>query len=108
MFSANGTNIDYKVEGQGEPLIMISGGIANKSAWRYQTRVFKKFYRVITFDNRGAGKSDKPPGPYTMKMMADDAVGLMDHLGVEKAHVFGHVVGGEWLLKSLQLIILSG
>jgi len=92
--NVNGVNLDYKVEGQGEPLIMISGGGANKSAWRYQTREFKKYYRTITFDNRGVGKSDKPAGPYTMKMMADDTISLMDNLSVEKAHVIGESAGG--------------
>jgi 3-oxoadipate enol-lactonase len=88
----NGINIDYKVEGQGEPLILISGFPSTN--WRYQTVAFKKYYRTITFDNRGSGKSDKPAGPYTMKMMADDTVGLMDHLGIEKAHVLGVSAGG--------------
>jgi 3-oxoadipate enol-lactonase len=92
--NVNGINIDYKVEGQGEPLIMISGAGANKSAWRYQTRVFKKHYRAITFDHRGVGKSDKPAGPYNFKTMADDTIGLMDHLNIEKAHVMGMSAGG--------------
>lgn len=94
MAKCNGINIDYKVEGQGEPLIMISGAGANKSAWRYQTRVFKKHYRAITFDHRGVGKSDKPAGPYNFKTMADDTIGLMDHLNIEKAHVIGMSAGG--------------
>jgi pimeloyl-ACP methyl ester carboxylesterase len=94
MANVNGINIDYKVEGQGEPLIMINGAGATKSAWRSQTRLFKKYYRAITFDNRGVGKSDKPAGPYTFRTMADDAIGLMDHLRIEKAHVLGVSMGG--------------
>ena len=92
--NVNGINIDYRVEGQGEPLIMISGFSSAKNDWRFQTRSFKKYYRTITFDNRGVGKSDKPTGPYTMKMMANDTIGLMDHLGIEKAHVLGISMGG--------------
>jgi len=92
--NVNGINIDYKDEGHGEPLIMISGAGADKSAWRSQTKEFKKHYRTITFDNRGVGKSDKPAGPYSIRMMADDTVGLMDHLGIEKAHVLGVSAGG--------------
>jgi len=92
MANANGININYRVEGQGEPLILISG--TPTTNWRYQTVAFKKYYRTITFDNRGSGKSDKPAGPYTIKMMADDTVGLMDHLGIEKAHILGVSMGG--------------
>jgi pimeloyl-ACP methyl ester carboxylesterase len=90
----NGITIDYKVEGQGEPLIMISGAGSDQSNWRSQTASFKKYYRTITFDNRGSGKSEKPAGPYTIKTMADDTIGLMDHLGIEKAHVLGVSMGG--------------
>jgi pimeloyl-ACP methyl ester carboxylesterase len=90
----NGININYKVQGQGEPLIMIIGAGSDQSGWRYQIGSFKKYFRTITFDNRGAGKSDKPTGPYTMRMMADDTVGLMDHLRIEKAHVLGGSMGG--------------
>jgi len=94
MANVNGINIDYKAEGQGEPLIMINGAGADKSAWRSQTKEFKKYYHTITFDNRGVGKSDKPDGPYTFKTMADDTIGLMDHLGIEKAHILGVSMGG--------------
>jgi len=92
MANINGININYRVQGQGEPLIMISGFPSTN--WRPQTKAFKKYYRTITFDNRGSGKSDKPAGPYTMKIMADDTVGLMDHLGIKKAHVLGMSAGG--------------
>jgi pimeloyl-ACP methyl ester carboxylesterase len=60
----------------------------------FQRGAFRKHYRVITFDNRGVGKTDKPGGVYSMKMMADDTVGLMDHLGIEKAHICGVSMGG--------------
>jgi 3-oxoadipate enol-lactonase len=87
-------NIDYKVEGRGEPLVMIMGLTASRSGWMAQTPFFKKYFQVITFDNRGAGKSSKPPGPYTTKMMADDVIGLMDYLGIKKAHIIGASMGG--------------
>jgi pimeloyl-ACP methyl ester carboxylesterase len=90
----NGIHISYQVEGQGEPLVMIMGFTASRIGWMPQLRFFKKYYRVITFDNRGAGKSDKPPGPYFTKMMADDTVNLMDVLGLEKANIMGLSMGG--------------
>ena len=90
----NGITIDYRFEGQGEPLVMIIGLGSDQSNWRLQTALFKKYYRTITFDNRGAGKSDKPTGPYTINMMADDTIGLMDYLGITKAHILGVSMGG--------------
>jgi pimeloyl-ACP methyl ester carboxylesterase len=82
------------IEGQGQPLVMIMGLGGARSSWRSQKGLFKKYYRTVTFDNRGVGKSDKPIGPYTIKMMGDDTLGLMDQLGIEKAHVLGVSMGG--------------
>jgi len=90
----NGIHISYQVDGEGEPLVMIMGFTASRIGWMPQRRFFKKHYRVITFDNRGAGKSDKPPGPYSTSMMADDTVKLMDVLRIEKAHIMGISMGG--------------
>jgi pimeloyl-ACP methyl ester carboxylesterase len=90
----NSIKINYRVAGQGEPLVMIMGFSAGRIGWMPQTHFFKKYYRVITFDNRGAGKSDKPPGPYSTRMLADDTVKLMDLLGIDKAHVMGLSMGG--------------
>ncbi len=91
---ANGININYTITGHGEPLLMIMGLSADQRGWAPQIGFFKKYFKVITFDNRGAGRSDKPAGPYTIKMMADDTIGLMDCLNIEKAHVMGLSMGG--------------
>jgi len=90
----NGININYRAQGKGEPLVLIQGAYADQNGWIFQTGAFRKHYRVITFDNRGVGKSDKPSGAYSSKMMADDTVGLMDHLGIKKAHILGISMGG--------------
>lgn len=90
----NGININYKIEGQGEPLIIIQGLGMDKSGSNAQLPAFKKHYQVVTFDNRGVGTSDKPAGPYTTRMMADDTIGLMDHLGLKKANILGISMGG--------------
>jgi 3-oxoadipate enol-lactonase len=90
----NGISINYRAQGKGEPLVLIMGYSGDQTGWMFQTRAFKKYYRVITFDNRGVGKTDKPTGAYSTKMMADDTVGLMDHLGIKKAHVLGISMGG--------------
>ena len=89
----NGVNISYKVEGQGEPLVMIMGYSANRSAWMFQILAFKKQYQVITFDNRGVGKSDKLKGPYSTKMMAEDVIGLMRPPGHPESAYSGRVHG---------------
>ncbi|MFU8796915.1 MAG: alpha/beta fold hydrolase [Dehalococcoidia bacterium] len=90
----NGIRIHYHVDGQGDPLVMIMGFSAGRIGWAPQVPFFRNHYRVVTFDNRGTGKSDKPPGPYSTRMMADDTVRLMDFLGIEKAHVMGLSMGG--------------
>lgn len=91
---ANGINIDYSVCGSGDPLVMIMGFGGAKEGWFFQRRACRKYFRVVTFDNRGVGRSDKPPGPYTMRMLADDVAGLMDYLKIDKAHVMGVSMGG--------------
>lgn len=90
----NGISISYKIQGSGEPLIMIMGIASTKKAWLFQTLAFKKYFKVITLDNRGCGESDKPSNPYTIKTMADDTAGLIAYLGIEKAHVLGASMGG--------------
>ncbi len=73
---------------------MVIGLGADQNNWRLQVASFKRHYHTITFDNRGSGRSEKPAGPYTISMMAEDTVGLMDHLGVERAHILGVSMGG--------------
>lgn len=90
----NGININYTVEGHGEPLVMIMGLGGDQSAWKHQVSNFKKHYQVITFDNRGAGKSDKPEEVYSPTLMAEDAIQLMDFLEIEEAHILGVSMGG--------------
>ena len=87
-------SINYEVEGKGEPLVMIMGFGSGIEGWHYQAPFFAKRFKVVTFDNRGVGKSDKPESLYTTVTMADDAVHLMDHLGIEKAHIMGASMGG--------------
>lgn len=94
-------DIYYEVHGptgrpqpEAEPLVLIMGLGANAASWEMQIPDFSLEYRVVAFDNRGSGRTDKPRTPYTIPQMADDTAGLMDHLGIESAHVFGMSMGG--------------
>jgi 3-oxoadipate enol-lactonase len=84
----------YQDVGEGEPLVLIMGFGGDQTAWAFQLAAFAARYRVIAFDNRGVGQSDAPDQPYTTRMMAGDALGLMDALGVDNAHVLGVSMGG--------------
>jgi len=87
-------NMYYEIHGEGEPLLLITGLSADLTSWMLQTPEFSKKYQVIMFDNPGVGRSDAPDVPYSTAMMADDTTGLLDALGIERAHVLGHSMGG--------------
>src|SRR4030042_44871 len=84
----------YEEYGQGEPLLLIMGLGASTLSWSEQVRTFGREFRVIAFDNRGAGRSDKPAVRYNIALFADDTAGLMDALGIDSAHVYGQSMGG--------------
>src|SRR5262245_45353726 len=90
----NDIEMHYQDVGDGEPVLLIMGFGGDITAWAFQIPEFAARYRVIAFDNRGVGQSDAPDQPYTTRMMADDALGLMDALGVDRAHVLGVSMGG--------------
>jgi pimeloyl-ACP methyl ester carboxylesterase len=102
-FDANGVKIQYVVEGQGEPLVLVHGFSVNAQVqWVLPglTKGLAKDYRVITFDNRGHGRSDKPHDPkqYGLEMV-EDVVRLLDHLKIQRAHVVGYSLGAFITLK---------
>ena len=88
------TSIYYEVHGKGEPLLLIMGYSFYSGHWFPAVDYLSQEYCVITFDNRGTGRSDKPDMPYTMEMMAADLGGLLETIGVGAAHVFGVSMGG--------------
>jgi 3-oxoadipate enol-lactonase len=87
-------NMHYEVHGEGHPFLLISGLGNDLNSWASQVPEFAKKYRVIAFDNRGSGRTDAPDQPYSIRMMMEDTVGLMDALRIEKAHVLGVSMGG--------------
>jgi pimeloyl-ACP methyl ester carboxylesterase len=88
-------NLNYDVYGRGDPLLMIMGLGASSAAWDPAlVEELAKSFRVITFDNRGTGQSDKPDIPYSIEMFAADAAGVLEHLEIPTAHIFGVSMGG--------------
>jgi pimeloyl-ACP methyl ester carboxylesterase len=87
-------DIYYEVHGEGEPLVLIMGYGANSRWWFRQIVVFSPEFKVIAFDNRGTGQSDKPDVRYPMEAFADDAAGVLDAIGIDATHVYGVSMGG--------------
>ncbi|MEE9569853.1 MAG: alpha/beta hydrolase [Candidatus Binatia bacterium] len=112
----NDLNFFYEIHGEGEPLVLISGTASSGEHWKvFQVPELSKHFRVLTWDHRGTGQSDKPDVPYSMGMFAEDCVNLMKALGIEKAHIMGHSMGGrvaQWVAidhpECVASLILSG
>ncbi|MFQ5694228.1 MAG: alpha/beta fold hydrolase [Nitrospinota bacterium] len=92
---SDGIEIRYEVFGEGPPLLLISGTGHDRTFWSGQLPLFQGEYRCIVFDNRGVGESSVPPPGYSLADMADDAAGVLDAAGVERAHVMGFSMGGH-------------
>jgi pimeloyl-ACP methyl ester carboxylesterase len=99
--NANGINIFYELHGHGEPLVLLSGTGNSGEHWKYfQLPEMARHFQVVTWDFRGTGQSDKPDAHYSTRMFADDCFGLMKSLGIDRAHILGHSMGGrvaQWL-----------
>ncbi len=91
----------YEVVGRGEPLLLVAGRNSDHHLWNLVRRDFAKRYQVIVYDQRGTGQSDKPPQPpYSTRLFARDALTILDHLHILRAHAYGVSMGGavcQWL-----------
>jgi len=92
--AVNGISIYYAVYGNGPPVILLHGGLANADYWGNQIKALMPRRTVIAMDSRGHGRSTRDARPYGYDLMADDVVGLMDFLNVPKADVVGWSDGG--------------
>ncbi|HTR85516.1 MAG TPA: alpha/beta hydrolase [Reyranella sp.] len=85
----NGAAIWYATFGNGPPVILLHGGLANSNYWGHQIPVLAQKYRVIVIDSRGHGRSTRSAEPYGYDLMASDVLGVMDHLHLPKAAIVG-------------------
>ncbi len=97
--TVNDIQMYYEARGEGEPLVLIMGLGSDISEWEGIIGWLANKYRVLAFDNRGAGRTDKPDMPYSIELMADDTAGLMRALGIEQACVLGISLGGRIALE---------
>ena len=89
-----GTKIYWDEAGEGAPVLMIMGLGWASNMWHRTRPVLSSRYRTIAFDNRGAGRSAVPPGPYSIAAMASDAAAVLDAAGIDSAHLVGASMGG--------------
>jgi 3-oxoadipate enol-lactonase len=92
--SVNESVIYYEVHGAGEPLLLIAGFACDHTIWSLVIPKLAARYRVVAFDNRGLGQSPGPDVRPSIRLMAEDAAGLIDALGIGPVHVAGHSMGG--------------
>jgi 3-oxoadipate enol-lactonase len=110
---ANGIDIYYEVQGEGEPMVLIPYLAADQACYAFQVADYAKDFTCYTVDLRGAGLSGKPEGAYTTELLADDVAAFMQAAGLDRAHISGLSLGaaaGLWLaakyparVKSLSL-----
>jgi pimeloyl-ACP methyl ester carboxylesterase len=98
----NGITLAYETHGSGTPLVLISGIGYDRWEWHKMAPGLAEHFTVIVFDNRGVGQTDRPAGPYSAQLLADDTAGLIQALGLRRAHVMGHSMGG-YIAQALAL-----
>ncbi|MBT4365288.1 MAG: alpha/beta fold hydrolase, partial [Desulfobacteraceae bacterium] len=102
-FAATKDNIHlyYETIGEGEPLLLVMGQGSDHRGWDGVRDDFASKFQVIVYDHRGTGQSDMPEHPpYSTQSFAQDAVAILDHLGIQRAHAYGISMGGrvcQWL-----------
>jgi 3-oxoadipate enol-lactonase len=90
----DGTRLYWEEAGSGDPVLLIMGLGMNATGWWRTIPLLAERYRVLAFDNRGVGRSDRPSGPYSVPQLADDAVAILDAADEQRAHVYGISLGG--------------
>src|SRR5262245_27506160 len=94
IFDNGGAKTRFLLEGQGPLVVLIHGVGARLENWDGVARCLTNEFRVLRYDLRGHGGSTRAPGPYSLPLFADDLKALLDHVGVDKANIVGHSLGG--------------
>ncbi|MGE0565254.1 MAG: alpha/beta fold hydrolase [Pseudolabrys sp.] len=92
--NVNDIEMYYELHGKGSPVVHISGLAGDARTWQRQIEHLSRHHQVLAFDNRGTGRSDCPNVPYSTRLFAEDTVGLMSAVGIERAHIYGISMGG--------------
>jgi pimeloyl-ACP methyl ester carboxylesterase len=92
----NGIELNYREKGEGYPVFLLHGYTGNLRNWALQVGAISRDFRMVSIDHRGHGESDKPTDAdaYTLAQMAEDAFGVLDHLGIDECYLVGHSMGG--------------
>ncbi|OGP90796.1 MAG: hypothetical protein A2157_04920 [Deltaproteobacteria bacterium RBG_16_47_11] len=90
LIKANGIRMNYELSGKKEaPVVMLCHSLGSSlGMWHPQMETLESNFRVLRYDIRGHGKSDAPKDPYTLELLGEDVIGLLDALGIEKVHPF--------------------
>lgn len=91
----SGATIHYEVAGEGDPVVLIHGGYGDRRMWDEQIGPLSRLFKVVRYDHRGFGRSSRPHGVYSP---ASDLTALLDHLGIERAHLVGNSMGGTFAI----------
>jgi pimeloyl-ACP methyl ester carboxylesterase len=94
-----GAHIYYAVYGNGDPVILLHGGLGNSDHWANQVPALSDKFQVIVIDSRGQGRSTRAKGPISYDVMASDVIAVMDKLEIKRASMVGWSDGGEIALK---------
>lgn len=93
-FNHNNIELYYEIAGRDDPLVLIAGIGCDIHHWQYVRDELAKRYQIIMLDNRGVGRSAASTESYSLKDMAEDVIGLLDHLNISRADILGHSMGG--------------
>jgi pimeloyl-ACP methyl ester carboxylesterase len=90
----DGSRLCHEVYGHGEPILLVEGAGGDIGGWRRSIPRLAAELRVVVFDLRGNGRSVAPDAPMAMATFVEDTLALLDHLGIDRAHVYGQSFGG--------------
>ena len=103
--SLNDISYHYEIEGSGPPLLLLAGMLSDSATFAGFAPMLTDHFTVIRPDNRTTGRTTPLDAPVSVDQMAQDAVALMDHLGIDRFHVAGHSMGGLMALESEALVV---